>query len=219
MKMQIENYLDQFPLIAIFRGVTPDEVVSVAEGVVDAGFRILEVPMNSPRPMESIALLAERFPDLLVGGGTVMSPDDAIAIAQAGGKLVLMPHSDPAVVRQAKQSGLLCVPGVATPTEAFAALANGADALKLYPAEQIVPSVVKAWRAVMPSGHRLLPVGGIRPDTMADYLRAGANGFGLGSALYRQGMSASEVARNAKAFAQALAHLREDGLLAGGHTA
>jgi 2-dehydro-3-deoxyphosphogalactonate aldolase len=219
MKMQIENYLDQFPLIAIFRGVTPDEVVSVAEGVVDAGFRILEVPMNSPRPMESIALLAERFPDLLVGGGTVMSPDDAIAIAQAGGKLVLMPHSDPAVVRQAKQSGLLCVPGVATPTEAFAALANGADALKLYPAEQIVPAVVKAWRAVMPSGHRLLPVGGIRPDTMADYLRAGANGFGLGSALYRQGMSASEVARNAKAFAQALAHLREDGLLAGGHTA
>jgi len=219
MKMQIENYLDQFPLIAIFRGVTPDEVVSVAEGVVDAGFRILEVPMNSPRPMESIALLAERFPDLLVGGGTVMSPDDAIAIAQAGGKLVLMPHSDPAIVRQAKQSGLLCVPGVATPTEAFAALANGADALKLYPAEQIVPAVVKAWRAVMPSGHRLLPVGGIRPDTMADYLRAGANGFGLGSALYRQGMSASEVARNAKAFAQELAHLREDGLLAGGHTA
>src|SRR5690606_39215717 len=135
-----------------------------------------------------------------------------------GGKLVLMPHSDPAIVRQAKQSGLLCVPGVATPTEAFAALANGADALKLYPAEQIVPSVVKAWRAVMPSGHRLLPVGGIRPDTMADYLRAGANGFGLGSALYRQGMSASEVARNAQVFAQALAQLREHGLLAGGHT-
>ena len=211
--MHIHTYLDEFPLIAIFRGVIPEEMVSIAEGVVDAGFRILEVPLNSPRPLESIALLAERFPDLLVGGGTVMSPADAMAIARAGGKLVLMPHSDPAVVRQAKQSGLLCVPGVATPTEAFAALANGADALKLYPAEQIAPAVVKAWRAVLPSGHRLLPVGGIRPDTMADYLRAGANGFGLGSALYKQGMSAAEVARNAQAFADALAGLRKQGLL------
>jgi len=122
MTMHIHTYLDEFPLIAIFRGVIPEEMVSIAEGVVDAGFRILEVPLNSPRPLESIALLAERFPDLLVGGGTVMSPADAMAIARAGGKLVLMPHSDPAVVRQAKQSGLLCVPGVATPTEAFAAL-------------------------------------------------------------------------------------------------
>ncbi len=214
--MHIDAYLDEFPLIAIFRGVTPEEVVCVAEGVVEAGFRILEVPLNSPRPLESIALLADRFPDLLVGGGTVMSPADAMAIARAGGKLVLMPHSDPAVVRQAKQSGLLCVPGVATPTEAFAALANGADALKLYPAEQIAPSVVKAWRAVLPLNHRLLPVGGIRPDTMADYLRAGANGFGLGSALYKQGMPAPEAARNARAFAQALAELRLQGLLPGG---
>src|SRR5690606_9298584 len=136
-----------------------------------------------------------------------------------GGKLVLMPHSDPAVVRQAKQSGLLCVPGVATPTEAFAALANGADALKLYPAEQIAPAVVKAWRAVLPSGHRLLPVGGIHPGNMADYLRAGANGFGLGSALYKHGMSASEVVRNAQAFAQALTQFREQGLLPGGGVA
>lgn len=211
--MRIETYLDEFPLIAIFRGVRPDEVVAVAEGVVDAGFRILEVPLNSPQPMESIAILAERFPELLVGGGTVMSPADAQAIARAGGKLVLMPHSDPAVVHEAKRSGLLCVPGVATPTEAFAALANGADALKLYPAEQILPAVVKAWRAVLSPACRVLPVGGIRPDNMADYLRAGANGFGLGSALYKPGMTASETARNARAFADALAGLREQGLL------
>ncbi|HUG58488.1 MAG TPA: 2-dehydro-3-deoxy-6-phosphogalactonate aldolase [Candidimonas sp.] len=210
--MQIESYLDTFPLIAIFRGIRPEEAVDIAEGVVEAGFRILEVPLNSPRPLESIALLARRFPDLLVGAGTVMSPGDVQAVAQAGGKLILMPHSDPAVVRQAKQSGMLCVPGVATPTEAFAALANGADALKLYPAEQITPVVVKAWRAVVPAHHRLLPVGGITPQNMEDYLRAGANGFGLGSALYKAGMAQADVAANAQAFKHAVAQFKVAGL-------
>lgn len=202
--MKIASFLDTFPLIAIFRGLLPEEAVGIAESVVNAGFRILEVPLNSPRPLESIALLAERFPDLLVGAGTVMSADQVRAVAQAGGKLILMPHSDPAVVRQAKQSGMLCVPGVATPTEAFAALANGADALKLYPAEQISPAVVKAWRAVVPADRRLLPVGGITPHNMEVYLRAGANGFGLGSALYKAGMTRAEVIANAQAFADAV---------------
>lgn len=213
--MHLEPFLDKFPLIAILRGVTPQEAVAIAEEVVNAGFGILEVPLNSPQPLASIELLAKRFPDQLVGAGTVMSPDDVRAVAQAGGQLILMPHSDPAVVRQAKQSGLLCVPGVATPTEAFAALANGADALKLYPAEQIAPAVVKAWRAVVPSRHRLLPVGGITPDNMEGYLRAGANGFGLGSALYKAGMAGMDVAANARAFRLAVTRLKDAGLLGG----
>lgn len=209
--MHIESYLDKFPLIAIFRGVTPEEVVAIAQATVNAGFQILEVPLNSPRPLESIERLAASFPDQLVGAGTVMSPDDVRAVAQAGGKLILMPHSDPAVVRQAKQSGMLCMPGVATPTEAFAALANGADALKLYPAEQITPAVVKAWRAILPAAHRLLPVGGIVPGNMEAYLRAGANGFGLGSALYKAGMATDEVASNAAAFREAILRLKAAG--------
>ena len=213
MPMSIEPFLDRFPLIAIFRGVRPEEIIAVAQEVVNAGFQILEVPLNSPRPLESIELLAKHFPDQLVGAGTVMSPDDVQATANAGGQLILMPHSDPSVVRRAKQSGMLCVPGVATPTEAFAALANGADALKLYPAEQIGPVVVKAWRAVVPQRHRLLPVGSITPGTMEGYLRAGANGFGLGSALYKAGMSAKDVAMNARAFRDALLGLKAAGLV------
>lgn len=213
--MPIESYLDKFPLIAILRGVQPGEALAMAEEVLDAGFQILEVPLNSPRPFESIELLAAKFPDHIIGGGTVMSPADVRAIAAAGGKLVFMPHSDPAVVREAKQSGMLCIAGVATPTEAFAALANGADALKLFPAEQIPPAVVKAWRAVVPAHHRLLPVGGIRPDNMEDYLRAGASGFGLGSALYKAGMAAKELGENARAFAASVARLKAQGLFLG----
>src|SRR3546814_3660530 len=170
--MHLHSYLDQFPLIGIFRGLKPDEALAVADPVLEAGFQILEIPMNSPQPLQSIELLAKRFPDQIVGGGTVMSPDDVKRIAAVGGRLIFMPHSDPAVIRQAKLSGLLCIAGVATPTGAFAALANGADALKLYPAEQLAPVVVKAWRAVVPSQHRLLPVGGITPQSMKPYLLA-----------------------------------------------
>lgn len=205
--MHLHAYLDKFPLIGILRGVRPEEVLAIAEPVFEAGFQILEVPLNSPRPIESIERLAQQFPDRIVGGGTVMSPDDVKDIAAAGGRLIFMPHSDPAVIHQAKRSEMLCIPGVATPTEAFAALANGADALKLYPAEQITPTVVKAWRAVMPAEYRLLPVGGITPDNMEAYLQAGANGFGLGSALYKAGMSADEVASNARTFRDAMLRL------------
>jgi len=210
--MHIEPFLDKFPLIAIFRGITPEEIIGVAEEVVDAGFEILEVPLNSPRPLESIDLLARRFPGQLIGAGTVMSGKDVREVAQAGGKLILMPHSDAAVLRQARESGMLCVPGVATPTEAFAALDNGADALKLYPAEQITPAVVKAWRAIMPPERRLLPVGGIVPESMRAYLLAGANGFGLGSALYKAGMTASQAGSNARQFQDALDDLATQGL-------
>ena len=200
----LDSFLDRFPLIAILRGVRPDEVEAIGDVLIDAGFSILEVPLNSPDPLDSIARLARRFPNALIGAGTVMTPQAVHDVADAGGRLILMPHSDPAVVRAARDAGLLCVPGVATPTEAFAALANGASALKLFPAEQMPPAIVKAWRAVVPHQVRLLPVGGINPDSMAPYLAAGAAGFGLGSALYRPGMTAVEVAQRAQAFRAAL---------------
>ena len=200
----LDSFLDRFPLIAILRGVRPDEVEALGDVLIDAGFSILEVPLNSPDPLDSIARLARRFPDALIGAGTVMTPQAVHDVAEAGGRLILMPHSDPAVVRAARDAGLLCVPGVATPTEAFAALANGASALKLFPAEQMPPAIVKAWRAVVPHQVRLLPVGGINPDSMAPYLAAGAAGFGLGSALYRPGMTAAEVVQRAQAFRAAL---------------
>lgn len=200
----LAGYLDRFPLIAILRGVRPDEVEAIGDALVNAGFAILEVPMNSPDPLESIARLARRFPDTLVGAGTVMSAQAVQDVAAAGGRIILMPHSDPIVVRAARDAGLLCVPGVATPTEGFAALANGAAALKLFPAEQLPPVVVKAWRAVLPADVRLLPVGGITPGNMDDYLTAGAAGFGLGSALYKPGLTAAEVGERAQAFRAAL---------------
>ncbi len=152
----------------------------------------------------SIERLALAFGErALIGAGTVLRPAAVEAVAAAGGRLIVMPHGDPAIIRAAKAAGLLCVPGVATPTEAFTALAAGADALKLFPAEALPPKVVKAWRAVLPKDVWLLPVGGITPDAMAAYLAAGANGFGLGSALYRPGMSAAEVAGTARAFVDA----------------
>lgn len=196
----INTYLDRFPLIAILRGVRPDEIEAIGEVLVDEGFSIIEVPLNSPQPLESIAILARCFPDILVGAGTVLSTQAVADVKAAGGRLVLMPHSDPEVVRASRASGLLCVPGVATATEAFAALANGASALKLFPAEQLGPQVVRAWRAVLPPMVRLLPVGGIAPESMAAFRAAGASGFGLGSALYQPGFSAESVRERARAF-------------------
>jgi 2-dehydro-3-deoxyphosphogalactonate aldolase len=140
-------WLHPLPLVAILRGLVPDEAVATGRAIVEAGFRVLEVPLNSPRPTDSIALLAAALgPDVLVGAGTVMTPAQVDAVADAGGRLIVMPHADTAVIRAAKAAGLLCVPGVATPTEAFAALAAGADGLKLFPAEQAAPAVLKAWR-------------------------------------------------------------------------
>jgi 2-dehydro-3-deoxyphosphogalactonate aldolase len=200
----LQQRLAPLPLIAILRGVRPAEAIPIGEALIDAGFVALEVPLNSPEPFDSIARLAAAFGDrALIGAGTVLTAEQVEQVAGAGGRLLVMPHGDPALIRAAKARGLLCVPGVATPTEAFAALAAGADALKLFPAEALPPQVVKAWRAVLPNEVWLLPVGGIAPATMAPYLAAGANGFGLGSALYRAGMSAPEVASSARAFAEA----------------
>jgi len=200
----LDPYLDRLPLVAILRGVTPAEVVGIGRALVDAGFSIIEVPLNSPDPFESIRrLAADLGPDILVGAGTATTAADVAAVADAGGRIIVMPHADGAVIRAAKSAGLACAPGICTPTEGFAALAAGADALKLFPAELTAPSVLRAMTSVFPRGTRFLPVGGITPDSMAPYLAAGAAGFGLGSALYRPGMTAAEVARNAGAFARA----------------
>ena len=202
-------HLATLPLIAILRGVRPGEAVAIGQALLDAGFRAIEVPLNSPEPLESIAALAAAFGErALIGAGTVLDAAEALRIADAGGQLVVMPHADLAIIRAAKAQGLLCVPGAATPTEAFAALAAGADALKLFPAEALPPAVVKAWRAVLPKDVWLLPVGGITPERMAPYVAAGADGFGLGSALYQPGLTAAEVAAKARAFAAAYADLR-----------
>jgi 2-dehydro-3-deoxyphosphogalactonate aldolase len=202
----LQELLAPLPLVAILRGVTPAEAGGIGEALIRTGFAAIEVPLNSPEPLASIRVLADAFGDqALIGAGTVRDPADVARIAAAGGRLIVMPHGDPAVIRAAKQRGLLCVPGVATPTEAFAALDAGADALKLFPAEALPPAVVKAWRAVLPKDVWLLPVGGIRTDSMAPYVAAGANGFGLGSALYKPGMTPTQVATAAHAFADAYA--------------
>jgi len=197
-------WLKPLPLVAILRGLTPDEAVATGHAIVEAGFRMLEVPLNSPRPIDSIARLAKALgPDVLVGAGTVMTPANVAAVADAGGRLIVMPHADTMVIRAAKAAGLLCVPGVATPTEAFAALDAGADALKLFPAEQSAPAVLKAWRAVLPREVPVMPVGGISPDNMAPWVAAGAAGFGIGSALFAPGRSLDDTIQRARAFAQA----------------
>ncbi|HEY1091988.1 MAG TPA: 2-dehydro-3-deoxy-6-phosphogalactonate aldolase [Burkholderiaceae bacterium] len=192
------------PLVAILRGVTPDEAEPIALALYEAGFRLIEVPLNSPQALVSITRLASCLPgDAVMGAGTVLSSDAADKVRDAGGQLIVMPHADPRVIRHVKAQGLLCIPGAATPTEAFACVEAGADAVKLFPAELVTPTVVKAMRAVLPPGLRLLPVGGIAPDSMAAYRKAGAAGFGLGGALYTPGMSVAEVAVKARAFVSA----------------
>lgn len=191
------------PLVAILRGLTPEEAPAIGDALVQAGFGLLEVPLNSPRPLDSIALLARAHPDALVGAGTVLTVAQVRAVHAAGGRLVVAPNFDAAVVREAVALGMVCLPGVLTPTEAFGALAAGAHGLKLFPAEMASPAVVKALRAVLPAGVLLLPVGGIAPDNMAPYRAAGASGFGIGSALYKPGKAAADVARDAARFAAA----------------
>lgn len=202
-------WLKSLPLVAILRGIAPEEAEPVGEALAGAGFRVLEVPLNSPRPMESIRRLVDSLgPDYLIGAGTVMTPRAVDEVAAAGGRLIVMPHADSIVIRAAKAAEMICVPGVATPTEAFAAIAAGADGLKLFPAEQASPAVLKAWRAVLPATLPVLPVGGISPENMAPWIAAGARGFGIGSAIYAAGMDAAEVGRRARAFAQAWAALQ-----------
>lgn len=198
----LDTYLKDLPLIAILRGVTPDEIVAVGRALHDAGFRVIEIPLNSPQPYESIRrLTAELGESCLIGAGTVLTEAQVAEVDAAGGLLIVSPNANLAVIRASKAAGLVSAPGVATPSEGFAALDAGADSLKLFPAEQLGPAVVKAWRAVFPKELALLPVGGITPDNMGPYVAAGANGFGLGSALYKPGLSAAQVSANAQAFA------------------
>ena len=196
--------LQRLPLIAILRGVTADEVVELGTMLLECGLRVIEVPLNSPKPLLSIQRLRESLPaDCIVGAGTVLSATQVREVASAGGQIIVMPHSDPGVIRAAKDAGLICAPGVVTPTEAFAALAAGADALKLFPAELVSPAVLAAMRSVLPPSTLMLPVGGITPESMQAYLKAGASGFGLGSALYRAGQTLDQTTANARRFAQA----------------
>ena len=198
------DWLAPLGLVAILRGVTPAEVEGIGAALIGAGFRVIEVPLNSPDPLDSIARLADRFTgQALIGAGTVIDPADVAAVAAAGGRLVVAPNCDRQVIVAAEGAGLFAVPGVATPSEAFAGLAAGADALKLFPAEGLPPAVVKALGAVLPKGTAMLPVGGITPDKMAAYRAAGAAGFGLGSALHKPGDTAADVAAKAAACAAA----------------
>jgi 2-dehydro-3-deoxyphosphogalactonate aldolase len=207
--MTLRDYLQPLPLIAVLRGITPGEIDAVGTALFDHGFRILEVPLNSPDPFDSIARLAQRFGErCLTGAGTVIQVADVARVADAGGKLIVMPHGDVAIVREAKRLGMLCVPGVSTPTEAFAALHAGADGLKMFPAEQLPAAALKAWRAVLPKDALVFPVGGIRPDNMTPYWEAGANGFGTGSNLYAPGSSADIVRAAAARYAAGFAALK-----------
>ena len=205
MAMDMKAWLTRCPLVAILRGVRPDEVEGIGDVLLDAGFTIIEVPLNSPDPIESIRRLAARCGDrALVGAGTVLDPADCARIAAAGGRLVVTPHADPDVVRAAKAAGLLAVPGFMTPGEAFALLRAGADGLKLFPAEAASPAVLKALLAVLPAGTAILPVGGIEAGNMGPWRAAGAAGFGIGSAIYKPGDSAATVADKARRLLAAL---------------
>ena len=201
----LTGWLARCPLIAILRGVRPEEVVDIAHALEDAGIAIVEVPMNSPEPVDSIRRLAQRFGGrLLIGAGTVMSAEQVGEIDAFGGRLIVTPHADAEVVRSAKHHGMIACPGFATPTEAFAMLAAGADGLKLFPAEGASPAVLRGLRAVLPPGVPVLPVGGIDAANMAPWRAAGAAGFGIASALYRAGDSAETVAGKAAALVAAL---------------
>ncbi|MBC2670623.1 2-dehydro-3-deoxy-6-phosphogalactonate aldolase [Novosphingobium piscinae] len=198
--------LARCPLVAILRGIRPDAVEAVADALVETGFTLLEVPLNSPDPLDSIARIARRYgPHVAVGAGTVLTAAQAEAVAAAGGRLIISPNVDRAVIRAAVGQGLISLPGYFTPSEAFAALEAGATGLKLFPSEAASPAVLKAHRAVFPPQVPVLAVGGVTPDNLADWFAAGARGAGIGSALYQPGRSAADVAERAAAFLAAAA--------------
>lgn len=200
LHQKLATALQTIPLVAILRGLQPSEALPIGQALVATGWRLIEVPLNSPQALDSIAAMASAFPQALIGAGTVLSPGEVRNVHAAGGQLVVSPNFNPAVVQEAVRLGLVCMPGVMTASEAFAALEAGAAGLKIFPAEMISPAVVKALRAVLPSATLVLPVGGITVENIPTYLAAGANGFGIGSALYKPGMVVQEVSDNAIKF-------------------
>jgi len=194
-------YLDQCPLVAIIRGVTPADAEAVGDAIYEAGMRIIEVPLNSPEPLRSIEALATKFGDrALVGAGTVLDSGAVARVSGAGGRIIVSPDTNVEVIAAAASAGLVAAPGYFTPSEGFAAIRAGATALKLFPAEAATPAVLKAHLAVLPRQMPILVVGGVKPDTMRPWLEAGATGFGLGGGLYKPGQSAEETLEKARAY-------------------
>jgi 2-dehydro-3-deoxyphosphogalactonate aldolase len=200
---KFQNAMRALPLVAILRGLKPAEASEIGAVLVEAGFRLIEVPLNSPQPLESIALLKKQFPQALIGAGTVLKVEEVRAVAAAGGELIVAPNFNREVVAETVKLGLVSLPGILTPTEAFAALDAGAHGLKLFPSEIASPAVVKALLAVLPKGTPIVPVGGIGADNMKAWHDAGAAGFGLGSSLYKPGDDAETVAKKAAAIVAA----------------
>ncbi|PYF84635.1 2-keto-3-deoxy-phosphogalactonate aldolase [Marinomonas alcarazii] len=205
MKHSFDALMQEFPMVAILRGITPAEVVEHAQVLIDAGFRLIEVPLNSPDAFTSIRSLQEKFGDqVLIGAGTVLTMAQLTELVDTGAKLMVCPHTDVELIKAAKVAGLYAMPGFFTASEAFAALHAGADAVKLFPAEALPTiNVVKALGAVIPAETWLCPVGGVTPANVEDYLNVGARGFGLGSALYKKGQSVAVTKTNADAFVAA----------------
>ena len=204
-----DNALSELPLIAILRGIQTCEAEAIVDALVDAGFQIVEVPLNSPTPLATLELLAKRFGEqIIIGAGTVLTSAHAQQAVDAGCKVIIAPNINPGVAETSKQNQVIYCPGVATPTEAFTAIESGAHALKLFPAEMITPVIVKAIRAIIPSNIKLIPVGGIEPDTMKPYIDAGAGGFGIGSALYAPGKTRVSVQKSATAFIDTFRQIR-----------
>ena len=200
-KERLHRYLDECALVAIIRGVTPDDAEAIGEAISEAGIRIIEVPLNSPDPLASIERLAKRFGEsMLVGAGTVLTVEQVGQVRDAGGRLIVSPDTNTNVVRASVEAGLVSSPGYFTPSEAFAAIHAGAHALKLFPAEAASPAVLKAQLAVIPKDVPVMVVGGVKPDNMRPWLEAGAAGFGLGSGLYKPGQSAAETLEKARAY-------------------
>ncbi|NQY87387.1 MAG: 2-dehydro-3-deoxy-6-phosphogalactonate aldolase [Colwellia sp.] len=192
------------PLIAILRGVRPDEVIAVTESLIAEGFTMVEVPLNSPDALKSIQLLSEKFGEqVLIGAGTVLNIKQVQQVANAGGKLIVSPNANIGVIEKTKNLGMISIPGVATPTELFSAIDAGADGVKAFPAEMLPENAIKSWRAVMPSDFPIFAVGGVNINNMAAYKSAGVDGFGLGSNLYRSGKRLSEIRVDAQAFIHA----------------